>query len=431
MKLIKLAILVGVALTTIQSVNADPKKPRKSWLDETTTVFVIGGNRSHDSVKDQARRYFFRSQRPGFRQVDMPRFVITDSKAKAAFAIGGFVNFRTAYDFNEVLPNLDFVTYDIPTTSTNRGSQRVLMDASTSRLYFKTIVATKKGPLVGYIETDFRGQGNSLRLREAYVSFMGFTLGQTVTTFNDPQASFNTIDFEGPNAYTYGRNLMIQYRYGFKNGISVGVAAEYPVVSATYGSASAGIYQRVPDIPAYVQYAWNEGKSHIRASGILRNMFYRDNASMVDMDGLGWGAQLSGVFAIGKRVNLYGQALYGKGITPYIQDLQGSGLDIVPNMMNNGRMSSPAAMAWLIGGQINVIPKLPVTLGYSQVTLFDNNNMMQGSDYRIGQYVVANVFYNISRTWNVGIEYLYGTRINFDGAMGHSNRIQAAVQFNF
>mgnify|MGYP000544390182 FL=1 len=83
------------------------------------------------------------------------------------------------------------------------------MDASTSRIYLKGIANTRAlGRVVVYVSTDFRGgaQGSyTPRLREAYVSFKGFTFGRDVTTFCDLDAGPTTIDFQGPNAYNSTR----------------------------------------------------------------------------------------------------------------------------------------------------------------------------------------------------------------------------------
>lgn len=398
---------------------------------QNPTVIVIGQTPEEEIIKEKARIYFENTHEKGFKQSLMPRFIFTDKSSKAIFTIGGFVNFRTAYDFDNVLPNLDFITYQIPMSSTVQNEGRILMDASTSRLYFKGVLATQRGPLVAYAETDFRGPGNSLRLREAYVSYMGFTLGQKATTFCDLGASFNTVDFQGPNGYTYGRNLMIQYKYKFTNGISMALAAEYPVVSATYGSSEKPSYQRLPDIPAYVQYAWNENQSHIRASGIIRNLDYYSGQSNRIESTLGWGAQLSGSFKVARGVELYGNAVYGQGISAYVVDLQGVGMDMTPSISDPYKLSPVTTLSWLVGAQVNITKRMPLTVGYSQVSVFDQKNPLPATDYRIGQYCVANLFYNISPSWNVGLEYLHGIRTNIDGVQGHSNRIQAAVQLNF
>lgn len=416
--------------------NKDPqsrKKQRPAWLDQETTVFILGNPTGDELIiKERAMNLFQKTQPNEYQGVGMPRFMITDRKARATFAIGGFINLRTAYDVRGIMsPTVDFVPYQIPMTNNPLNGERFLMSANTSRLYFRTVIDTKGGPLEGYVETDFRGAGNSLRLRQAYIKYYGFKLGQAVTTFSDPNGSFNTIDFEGPNGYTYGRNLMVQYTHEWRNGFGVGLAMEYPVVSATYAGGASAVYQRVPDVPAYLQYSWGKFGSHIRASGIIRNMFYANNIQGVNGDQLGWGAQLSGSLGIGGVVKFYGQFLYGEGITPYIADLQGTPYDMMPNPAAPGTELSTPMMGWLAGLQFNLTKRMPLTIGYSQVTMFDKEGMMAPTDYNIGQYVVGNLFYKVNRTFKVGVEYLYGTRTNFNGDFAASHRIQTMVQLNF
>lgn len=423
MKKIKTLLIIAVAASAIGA----SAQSKRDW-DETNVIVI--GDPQNEVIQLQAKEYFRNTLRPGFQQVGMPKFLITDKKSKAVFAIGGFVNFRTAYDFSNVIDNIDFDTYFIPMTSTPANAGRLLMDASTSRLYFKALINTPSGkPIETYIETDFRGTNYALRLREAYISWNGWTAGQTVTTFCDPAASFNTIDFEGPNGYTYGRNLMLQYKKSWSNGIGVGIAAEFPVVSATPGTNAYVLPQRIPDIPAYVQYSWNKGASHVRASGIIRNMYYEDKVENSTEDRIGWGVQLSGTWQLNRSTVLYGQVVYGEGITPYIQDLAGNGLDMTPDPVVGGKLTSPKTTSWLAGVQYNVTPQIPITLGYSQVLVSDNNN--NPSQYKLAQYVVGNVFYNFNKSLSIGVEYLYGTRYDQNNAFGQSNRVQAAVQFNF
>lgn len=70
----------------------------------------------------------------------------------------------------------------------------------------KAITNTRAlGRVVVFMDADFRGGAEGSytpRLRSAYVSFLGFTLGRDVTTFCDLSAAPTTIDFQGPNAIT-------------------------------------------------------------------------------------------------------------------------------------------------------------------------------------------------------------------------------------
>lgn len=418
--------------------TASTDNPQRGHRDRRNTVWIIGADPQKDDVwimKGKAIDIYANTVQKGFQQSGVPNFIISDRVHKAVFGIGGFVSFRTAYDWSNVVQNKDFVTFDIPMMKTPSNKQRFLMDVSTSRLFFKTIVNTKAlGQIETYIETDFRGGDNVLRLREAYVSFKGLTFGQRATTFVDLNAAPNTIDFQGPNAYTYNRNLMIRYHLNISPSWEFAVAVEMPGVSATTpGTAAYVIPQRVPDIPMYFQYNWNKGRSHLRASGIIRTMNYYDNTYMSTQTKVGWGAMLSGNIALCPAANFFGQIVYGEGIENYIQDLNGNGYDLVPNPERLGRLQTLPSMGWLAGLQVNFSPNWQMNAAYSQVTVWNKNGYFaQVPDtYRLSQYVVANLFYNISPAFSVGAEYLYGTRQNANHDRAHANRAQMMVQFNF
>lgn len=119
-----------------------------------------------------------------------------------------------------MVDNIDFVTYDIPVPGNYATRQKLTMDASTSRLFVKAIANTRRlGRVVVYIDGDFRGGAvNSCtpRLRSAYVSFLGLTLGRDVTTFCDLAAEYlygsrrNMSDAEN---HANRVNVMLQYAF--------------------------------------------------------------------------------------------------------------------------------------------------------------------------------------------------------------------------
>ena len=403
---------------------------------------IIGGKGKHEmSAKEEkkiikeAMHHFQATQTSGFQQSHLPQFVITGRDNKFLLGIGGFVNFRTAYDFDGVVQNTDFVTYDIPIPGSYATKQQFRMDASTSRLFFKAIANTKAlGRIVTYIETDFRGYNHSLRLRYAYIAFKGWLFGQNATTFCDLNASPTTIDFEGPNAYTFGFNTMIRYTHSFNKHWSIGAALEMPQISATTTEQLRTIPQRLPDLPIYLQVNWGKhGASHIRASAVFRDLYYYSTLSDKNKSVFGWGVQLSTGMQISRNLTFYGQALYGKGITPYIQDIAGVGLDLVPDPRSDARLQVLPMFGWFGSLQYNFTKNFFCSGGYSQVRLFSENGYRDANpnSYRLAQYVFANMFYNITPNCQIGIEYLYGTRRNMDLDMNHANRIQSMIQYNF
>jgi hypothetical protein len=348
------------------------------------------------------------------------------------------VTLRTSYDFAGAVGNIDFVPYDIPMTKNYANRQRVMMDASTSRIFLKGIINSDMlGRIVAFTDIDFRG-GNEFsylpRLRSAYVQVMGFTIGRDVSTFCDLQAAPQTIDFQGPNAYNFRFTEMIRYEHTcWDRHITFGAAAEMPSVSATYGEHFSSIYQRVPDGIAYLQYAWGERReSHIRVSGVIRDMYLHDNKLGMNTTQLGWGVQLSGNINIGRWVDLYMNGVYGRGITPYINDLMGTPYDFTYDPSNPTRLQTLPMWGWQAAAQFNIIPgRVWMAGGYSQVGLEENDGYISANEYHRGQYVFANAFCKATKNLTFAVEYLYGSRKNMDDSKNHANRLSIMAQYNF
>jgi len=75
---------------------------------------------------------------------------------------------------------------------------------------------------------------------------------------------------------------------------------------------------------------------------------------------------------------------------------------------------------------------LYTTVGYSQAKIFPQ--VSTGADaekYRYGQYLVGNVFYNVGTDFQLGLEYLWGDRVNRNTQKASANCVQALIQFNF
>ena len=92
---------------------------------------------------DNATQDYIDTHRPGFQQVEKPQFVFATKNNRFSFSLGGFVSLRAGYDFDGSVDNIDFVTYDIPVHGNYDTKQKLMMDASTSRLFLKAITNTR------------------------------------------------------------------------------------------------------------------------------------------------------------------------------------------------------------------------------------------------------------------------------------------------
>lgn len=375
--------------------------------------------------------------RQGWQQVSMPTAIFADRDNAFSFAIGGDVALRAAYSFDRTVNNIDMVPYDIPMAGTPANRQEMRLDATTTRIFMRGIANTKRlGQVHIFMDVDLRGGAEGSytpRIRSGYVSMLGLTIGRDVTTFCDLTAAPTTIDFQGPNAYNFRFATMIRYEHSFlRDHLKAGVALEMPSVSGTYGETLSAIPQRTPDIPLYFQYSWGKNReSHIRASAVLRDMYLYNEARKGEDDLLGWGVQFSGNIHITKYLELFMNGTYGEGITRYINDLVGSGLDFSPRPNDPTRVQATPMFGWQAAAQINILPNLFVSGGYSAVTVRKKNGYISGDEYKQGQYIFGNVFWNLTPRFILAAEYLYGHRKNMNGEKAHSNRINVLAKYSF
>ena len=369
-----------------------------------------------------------------FQDPRAPRFLFMDKEGKVALGIGGYVKGTMSVDMNGISDNLDFVTADIPAPPQSDMRNQFQMDASTSRIFLKLVGAdTQVGDFMVYLESDFRGKNGhqyDLRLRQAFIQFGGWKVGRAKTTFSDGASAPPTIDFEGPSGSVSTKNTMIQYSHQFGKHWSTAIAIEAPSASYTTDkNLSESIKQRVPDIPTYIQYAWDGGKSHIRLSNLFRFLSYRNLVEGDNKLVFGWASQLSGMITFSPHWKLYYQAAYGKGYADYLNDLGGAGYDLIPDG-DTGNLEAPYALGLVGGIQYNINKNLFLSASFSQCRLYDTESL-PGSAYRYGQYVAANVFYEPVNNCMVGFEYLYGNRHNADRTSGDAHRINAMIQYHF
>lgn len=421
---------VSLGLLSILKANA------QNQIKESSDTVSMNMKLLHSRVQgNDLVDYLHSTTSKHFHDPNAPRFLLYDQQRKIAFGIGGYVRVTTSYDFNGSPSNSSrFIPNSIPVPIDPLTKDNFRMDASKSTLFFKLVGDNDKvGKFQAYVSGSFKGANSAFVLDDAYVSLLGFTVGRTWSTFNDLAAVPPTIDFQGPNGAAQMRTTQIRYSNTITPGLTFGIAAELPYSTATYvPNKNIETTQRIPDIPAYLQYNWDSNSSsHARIAAVLRNMNYRDLVVNKTETATGYGVQLSTSTKISYFMQFFGQATYGKGIAQYINDLSGRGLSLVNDEDNNGKMLPQEALGWFTQVQFNLSPAVFTTLGYSQAKIFPQLAPGDDNKYRYGQYVVGNVFYNIGTDFQLGLEYLWGNRVNIDSHKAAANRVQALMKFNF
>lgn len=424
-------LLAMLSLLFAPSASAEPDRDNLNLVDAPTRAIVLMGDST--GVEPEVMTVLYDTQDLHFRDPGLPRFLLIDRTGGTVLGIGGAVEGVVSYDFMGAIGNDGFVTYEIPVPRDPSMRNRLGASASHSALFLKLVRQTKLGVLTAYTEANFTGDGNGygFKLKQAYITLDKVTLGLTNSTFVDPQSGVPTVDYQGPSGEVGGKNILARYRRTFGKGFSFAVSAEFPKATYTTGQQAEAISQRIPDIPAYIQYAFGGGKSHVRLSAIFRDLSYRDLAEGRNRTTVGWGVQLSGLAKLCKPVTLFYQGVYGKGIAHYLNDLDGNGMDLIPGS-ESGRLIAPGTLGFVGGMRYDLTKKFFMSASYSFCRVYDQREGGMSADtYRRANYVVANAFYNPFPEFLIGLEYLHGTRSDINRASNGANRIECMLKYSF
>ncbi|MFI3318293.1 MAG: DcaP family trimeric outer membrane transporter [Rikenellaceae bacterium] len=371
------------------------------------------------------------------------------SAGNTTATIGGFIHVVALTDFGGAIDSYNFIPAYTAVQEKWQNDSRSQISASFSRLNFGITQKTEKlGDIKGYIEMDFRGvSGTVLRLRHAYVSFLGLTIGQTTSFATDSKALAETVDRQGSNSRTNFRTPLIGYRQKLGKSFTAALSLEHPsaliftgdyfksaiddssaaaAITANIGTAS----QRSPDVILYLMSSGSLG--HIKATGIYRNLSYHNLLTEKVESRTGYGAELTGSLKPAKWLTLYGQALYGKGIAKYIHDLSRIAVDLIPDNSANGTMEAVGMYGGSVGVKAQLSPTVFATSNFSRAVLEDGGeSLYYPLLYSHGDYLSASLFWSVINNMTLGAEYLFGSHTTLNGSYAQANRLQLMIRYNF
>lgn len=375
-----------------------------------------------------------------------PRFMIADSKDNFRFGVGGAAHITAFYDFLGLMDDNTFTTWNIPVpTATQSG--HIGIGIGGTKINFKSVGRIGKHDLVAFIEMGFGTADYIPRLRHAYVSFNGVTIGHTYSLFMDLAAGAKTVDLEGPNTQIAMAHPLIAYTQPIGRHWTVAASAEMPSLNIDTGFYYKEVYQKVPDFAMHV--VWKNKIGHLQLAGLMRTFFYEGKAGQnpnsddVLMHRFGWGVAFSGNVMFSKKCFISFQTVYGKGIAKYIQDLSSANIDIVRyrNIGIIGGNFSDLNAVPMLGGylafQYDWTPHITTSVVYGHTRLVRAIDKQFNCDFHYTHYAALNVFWNINQYCTIGAEGLYGMRSNIDfdntasSPVGHAGRFDVMFMYSF
>ncbi|MDE7410854.1 MAG: hypothetical protein K2M94_02330 [Paramuribaculum sp.] len=429
-------ILLSALFTT--SANAQTKSLvdiQNDSLKASHKIITFGGSdnapaQAHtDSVRTLIESFYY-DQFRHFSDPAAPYFLFMSKDANLAMGVGGAVRMRGYFDWGGAIPAAGFAPALIPMTPVPTQMRHFDTTPAGSCLFFRVL---GRNSFVNhyqlYIEANFNGwQARDFHLKKAYAIINDFTIGYATSTFSDPAAIPPTVDAQGPNNKISNTNVLVRWMPRVKQHWVFAVSAETPATKInTDNVTTSKIDNWIPDLAIFAQYEWGP-TSHIRLSGIVRALSYRDIPAATNHYLAGWGLLLSGVGHPIPQLTTYGTISYGHGYAGLGGDLMTGNYDLVPD--NPGHLYAPALLGWNIGVQYNILPNLFVSTSLS-LNRYLPSHSPSPDEYRYGMASDVNIFWNMTPRIQVGAEFDYGIRKNFDGQSRSARRIGAMAQFSF
>lgn len=396
-------------------------------------VFVGDGQQaSQDSVMRMINMYYI-DQFHHFKDPLAPYFLLMSRDANLSMGVGGAVRMRGWADFDGSIPANGFCPYLISVPASPEHRRRLAGTPGGTSLFFRVIgFNTPVSNFNAYIQCDFSGADNvGFILKKAYVTIQDWTVGYATTTFSDPAAETPTIDGAGPNGKASRTSMLVRWMHSFNSRWTLAAGVELP---SSHVDAD-DIHTRrlsdwMPDYAVFGQYGWSH-EQHVRLSAIMRVLPYRDLVAGVNRSVVGWGVQASGVIKPINRLAFYGILNTGKGYSSYVGDLSIGRYDLVSVGDTPGRMYAPLTMGASVGLKYNFKYNVYSCAAFGHAHYFNSHSQLIPDDYKSGNYLAVNLFWEMTTRLQAGVEYLWGQRANFSGAHEHANRVDILFQYAF
>lgn len=352
--------------------------------------------------------------------------VVMADDESVALQIGGFIQTDAIHDFHNNNSPLGFLSSGIEIPNAKKSNTTYSVAASRFNLSGQIPIEGKG--LKTVLEFDLFNSSFSPNLRMAYAEYGKVLVGMYWSNFMDVDAYPNTLDYNGPNSMTFGRQVQFRVTLPVSKTTDVVLALEDPESFLTLPDESGfKALKQVPDVTASIQYSKNG--SHLRFASVLHPIVYQNTLQERERK-VGYGFAASGVLQQpGNKDNFVFQASYGKGISKYINDI---GPDNYDGIYNPASSSLEILGVWGLSASYDHwwSDKFSSTAGWGYLNL-ENDGLLADQSFKSSNYGVLNLIYYPNSFIKGGIEYLYGTRKNVNGDSANNSRIQLSLQFRF
>ena len=377
---------------------------------------------------------------------DLPTAVVTGGDFPGSIRIpgtgsslklGGQARLVAVHTLDALGTEDKFVTSSIPVGAPRAGEEaRTVYSPTASRLSTELRMPSDKGPMRMFIESDFAGAGRSMRLRHAFLQTKRFVVGQTWSTFSNPEADTIGIDFEGLNAISRFRQPLFRWTpSSTESRYQWALALENPAPDLT---GAQGV-NYAPDFVARLRFEPGRKRGlllytgHVQAALLVRQL--RGELSSqpeVTLATGGFGGTVSGVLVprwdADDRIKFAVNG--GSGIGRYVADLSSlGGQDAVYDPAEGSLRALPVASGYV--GYERAWSRVFTTGVTYGVVNVSNLDVQPGQAFHQTQRASINLMWNPVPFVDIVVEFLAGSRTNKDGQRASASQIQSGWTLRF
>jgi len=354
----------------------------------------------------------------------------------SSIKLGGQARLVAVHTLSALGTEDKFVTSSIPVGAPRAGEDaRTVYSPTASRLSTELRRPSDRGPMRMFIESDFAGTGRTMRLRHAFLQTKRFVVGQTWSTFSNPEADTIGIDFEGLNAISRFRQPLFRWTAQTESRYQWALALENPAPDIT---GAQGV-NYTPDFVARLRFEPGRKRGlllrtgHVQAALLVRQLRGEvPGQPEVTPSTGGIGGTVSGVLVprwdADDRIKFAVNA--GSGIGRYVADLSSlGGQDAVYDQEQGSLRALPVTSGYM--GYERAWSRAFTTAVTYGVVNVSNLDVQQGEAFHQTQRASINLMWNPVPFVDVVVEFLAGARTNKNGERASASQVQAGWTLKF
>ncbi|MCO8090255.1 DcaP family trimeric outer membrane transporter [Acinetobacter pseudolwoffii] len=299
-------------------------------------------------------------------------------------------------------------------------NDKFVATAKTTRigLDFKTNV--EGAEIGGKLESDFAGTNDSFRVRQAYLTYENWLIGQTQSTFLSNHAPF-MIDFSTNVGGGTTRLPMVRYGFDLTPATQLFLAAEKP------NSSAADIKSSVPTLTAKLAHNFDDKKGNASARALVE--VYKDEN--INKRKAGWGLAAGTTYQVLDPLKATLDVSYTKGVNGILYGTNANSAFV--NDENDRNIEQNEIWAVQTGLTYSILPNLKTSIGYGALFADKDSDYADLNDVanKEVQQAWLNLVYSPVKPLEFGVEYVNGERKDFNNDKFKDNRIGLMSKYSF